>query len=215
MDRVPSDQRDEGRGTQAKAKQRGSLLGDAEDIARRKFLAAAAFDGMAKIWGTASRVSPPRRIRLYKALALPVLVYNSGTWGATSKVTQGLDTFHRRQLRKVIGTRWPQKIRNRAPYKKAGTCSVFETVSRSRVRPMGHVLRPPINSPAQRFMGAYYISGQRGRGRPRTFLPTRLAEGVNQMGHMLKTSKDLAPLRQLAADRQEWHKPSTKVTPNH
>ena len=43
------------------------------------------------------------RLYMYKALVLPVLLYNCGTWGAESSVIAKIDVFHRRQQRQVLG----------------------------------------------------------------------------------------------------------------
>ena len=59
----------------------GSLLGEAEDVARRKQLAIVAFRKLSTVWFRRSRISPPLRLRLYDSFVVPVL--NMGTWGLT------------------------------------------------------------------------------------------------------------------------------------
>ena len=41
--------------------------------------------------------------KLYETLVKSILLYNSGTWGLTTKDEKDLNSFHRRLLRKVIG----------------------------------------------------------------------------------------------------------------
>ena len=62
-------------------KQLGSLIGEAEDIERRIDLASQACDRFRSVWLRRQRVSEKRRIRLYDALVLPVLLFNCGSWG--------------------------------------------------------------------------------------------------------------------------------------
>ena len=81
----------------------GSLLGDAEDIQRRKQLSIASMDRLNHIWIRKDNVSEKLRLELYKKLVKPVLIYNSSTWGLTQKDTRVLDAFHRQQLRQLIG----------------------------------------------------------------------------------------------------------------
>ena len=93
-------------------KQLGSLLGEAEEIERRIDLASQAYGRFHSLWLRRQRVSEKRRIRLYNALVLPVLLYNCGTWGPTKAMLERLDRFHRRQLRILIGVHYPDRITN-------------------------------------------------------------------------------------------------------
>ncbi|KAE9163022.1 hypothetical protein PF004_g30289 [Phytophthora fragariae] len=57
----------------------GSLLGDSEDLTRRKALAAAALRRLWTIWLRTHYTTDTTRIRLYNCYVLPVLLYNCGT----------------------------------------------------------------------------------------------------------------------------------------
>ncbi|UIZ23662.1 hypothetical protein KXD40_007818 [Peronospora effusa] len=61
----------------------GSLLGDAEDVFRRKNLATAALHRMWKVWLRPSKTSEATRLRLYNCYVLPILLSNCGTWALT------------------------------------------------------------------------------------------------------------------------------------
>ena len=56
-----------------------SLLGDEEDIMRRKQLATAAFQSLWSLWKRHQHISEKLRLRLYNTFIIPVLTYNSGT----------------------------------------------------------------------------------------------------------------------------------------
>ncbi len=60
-------------------KKLGTLLGDSEDITRRKQLAAAYFKNLTRLW--TGKLSIERKLRLYDAYITPVLTYN-GTYGS-------------------------------------------------------------------------------------------------------------------------------------
>ena len=47
------------------------------------------------IWIRKDYISEQLRLKLYKTLVKPVLLYNSSTWGMTQKETKDLDAFHR------------------------------------------------------------------------------------------------------------------------
>ena len=73
------------------------------------------------IWKRNLKTKLKTRIRLYEALVKSVLLYNCETWGVSKDDQRKLNSFHRRQLRKVIGTQWPHKISNNKLYKITGT----------------------------------------------------------------------------------------------
>ena len=99
----------------------GSLLGDAEDGSRRKNLATAALHRMWKVWLRPSKTSEATRLRFYNCYVLPILLYNWGTWALTGSVLRSLECFHRQQLRKVIGVRYPATISNARLYDRTKT----------------------------------------------------------------------------------------------
>ena len=45
-----------------------------------------------------------------ETLVKSVLLYNYGIWGVSKDDQRKLNSFHRNQLRKVVGIRWPQNI---------------------------------------------------------------------------------------------------------
>ena len=86
-----------------KTRKLGSLLGDVEDVTRRKQLVVVAFKRLWSLWVTKRNISEGLRLRLCNAFIVPVLTYNMGTWGLTPTEWARFDGFHRRQLRQVIG----------------------------------------------------------------------------------------------------------------
>ena len=76
----------------------------------------AAFRGLWNLWKRGQQVTEKLRLRFYQAFIIPVLLYNSGTWAVTKTAQERLDSFHRRQLRSLIGIRWLQTISNNALY---------------------------------------------------------------------------------------------------
>ncbi|KAL3666471.1 hypothetical protein V7S43_019057 [Phytophthora oleae] len=141
----------------------GSLLGDAEDVSRRKNLATAALHRMWKVWLRPSKTSEVTRLRLY----------NCGTWALTDSVLRSLESFHRKQLRKVIGVRYPDTISNDKLYDRTKTQPLRFYLLCSRWSLFGHILRRPAGIPAYRFMTAFFNPSETGkwRGRHRLTLP--------------------------------------------
>ena len=150
----------------------GSRMGAEEDVASRKQLAAVAYK-LWPLWKRRDKVREALRIRLYNAFIMPVHTYNCSTWGVPKIILARLDSFHRRQLRSLIGVRWPQKISNEKLYERCGPAPHSEFIKKmARWRFFGHVLRLPREAPAQLALEWYLnifcnrkIAGWRGRPR--------------------------------------------------
>ena len=186
----------------------GSLLGDAEDVSRRKNLASAALHRMWKVWLRPSTTSENTRLRLYNCYVLPILLYNCGTWALTNSVLRSLESFHRRQLRKVIGVHYTNTISNDQLYVRTKTEPLRFHLLCRRWRLFGHILRRPASIPAYRFMESFFKLSKTGkwRGRRRLTLPMVLDADLQTLsaGHRLLRAPDLYFLRLCAQDRAAW-----------
>ena len=128
----------------------GSNLGDWEDIQRRKELATIVVAKNDAICKKNWKIKLTTRIRLHEVLLKGVLLYNCRNWGVSKDDQRKLNRFHRRQLRKVIGTQWPHKISNNKLYKITGTKPLSITITERRWKLLGHSLRLPANCPARK-----------------------------------------------------------------
>ena len=86
-----------------KTKKLGSLLGDEQDVGRRKVLATVAFKSLSALWKRRKITRISTRMQAYNTLVLPVLLYNCGTWGVTEGVMEKIETYHRRQIQEILG----------------------------------------------------------------------------------------------------------------
>ena len=85
-----------------KTKKLGSLLGDVEDISRRKQLSAVALNNMNKIWRNRKYKPRKRRIHLYDSLVKSILHYNCSTWGVSKSTRNKLNSFIEGNLEKSL-----------------------------------------------------------------------------------------------------------------
>ena len=185
----------------------GSMLGVEEDISRRKRLATCTLHQLWVIWLRGNHALEPLRIRLYSSFILPILLYNCGTLSLTETEEKKLDSFHRQQLRAVIGVKYPHIIRNEALYKRTGSKPLSRIIQSARWRMLGHMLRLDTSSPVQQAMSAYFQAGSSGfRCRPRTTLPRTINNNLknSRSTNSLTSHEDLVALRQLAQDRRKW-----------
>ena len=72
----------------------GSLLGDTEDIANRKLKSNTTLHTIEKSWYKKDHVKQSVKLRAYKTLVKPILIYNSPTWGITARDEKSLNAFH-------------------------------------------------------------------------------------------------------------------------
>ncbi|XP_065180063.1 uncharacterized protein LOC135810501 [Sycon ciliatum] len=189
-----------------KTRKLGSLLGDKQDVIRRMQLATAAFRSLFVVWCRRELISEKLRLRLCQAFVIPVLTYNGGTWGLTVALEQSLDSFHRQQLRSLLGISWPQKMTNVSLYARCKAEPITNILKRLRWQLFGHILRLPEDTPASLAMAAHFTHDKKTwRERPRVTIVTKLSEDLAKTDNgRLVSLGDLQRLRILARDRAGW-----------
>ncbi|MEE8289617.1 MAG: reverse transcriptase domain-containing protein [Nitrosomonadaceae bacterium] len=206
------------------SKKVGSLLGDIEDICRRKQLAISALKSMQKVWlQKYKRISLQTRLKLFEALVLSILLYNCSCWGLRKVDEDQLDSFHRRLLRKICNIRWPNTISNHKLYRITKTKPLMVTITRARWRYLGHVLRMDAKSPPREAMKYYFnapVDQKKFSGQRRATIFTTLQRDISNTKHKfphfqihtLQSSADLDAIQTLALDRQTWKRITKSIT---
>ena len=123
----------------------GSKLGDRKDIQRRKQLSQGAHNKMDELLKRHKMVNRNKRLKLYNTIVRSVLLYNSCTWGMSERDENGINAFHRRQLRRVLGVKYPTKMKNEAVYRLSNSGPLSIMITTSRWKMFGHVLRMNAN----------------------------------------------------------------------
>ena len=95
-------------------KKLGYLLGDKENIARRKQLSVAAVKNLEKVWIRKDYISEKYRLKLCHTFVKSVLLYENATRGFTKQDATKFGSFHRQLLRILIGKSYLNKISNKA-----------------------------------------------------------------------------------------------------
>ena len=85
----------------------GSLLDTELDIKRRKILTIDAMKKLRTVFNS-SRISIVLKVRCFIAYIDSVFLYNSELWCMNNKISEEIDSFHRKQLRYAIGIRYPK-----------------------------------------------------------------------------------------------------------
>ena len=197
-------------------KKLGSLLGDKEDITRRKQLAISAMRKLKKVWIRHHKISRSVRLKLYNAYVKSVLLYNCGTWGLTKSDEDGLDSFHRRQLREVLNIKYPVIVKSVELYVITSEQHISLQILNHRWRLFGHILRLNSQTPARKAMSQYFTESTVPKfpGRQRITLPLTIDRDIcravvsNTITFddilSFKSNDDLQKLINIAQDRNSW-----------
>ena len=93
----------------------GSVIskdGDVEkEVNTRLAKAAAVFRRLSTIWKSGS-LGLNIKLQLYTAVVVSTAIYASETRKSTRRIENKLDVFHQRNLRKIIGVTWKDKVSN-------------------------------------------------------------------------------------------------------
>ena len=189
------------------SKSLGSLLCSTKDIQHRIILCQAAFQTFSKVWLQGRKLPLKRKLLVYEAQVVSVLMYNCGCWSAPKNIMSKLDTCHRRHLRRICNIRWPGVITNKELYRRCNTRPITERVRQVRWNLLGHVLRMDENSPA--FLSLRYAIASAdiytGRcGRPRINLFNFIRDDLKLRNIPLVTVSDLDDLKDIACDILRW-----------
>ena len=184
------------------AKKLGSLLGDKEDINRRKQLSIISMNKYESLWIKKEHLNKHLRIELYKKLIKLVLLYNSSTWGLTANDELKLDTFHRKQLRRVIRKRYLDKISNAKLYERCKTYPISLQITELRWQKFGHILRLDQNTPAYTSMLYYFSTSSVGRYKraDRTTIVTTINRDINRAKKISNEIHTICPFLQKHSD---------------
>ena len=200
-------------------KKLGSLLNTKADIERRKNLATIALRKMYTIWIRNHLISDDKIIRLYKALILPILLYNSSTWGLTKADEESIDRFHRKQLRSILQISWKDKVSNEELYNRTKSNSISQNICRYRWTLFGHILRRSEEIPANLAMKKYFIetNSKKYPGKKPTNLPIMIQKDLHKINpftfmsdhnycsyYRFQNQADLENLRDIAQNRDRW-----------
>ena len=187
----------------------GSLMCSSKDIVRRCILGNVAFNSFKKVWLN-SRITLQKKLKVYEAQVVSVIMYNSSCWAAPKVVLEKLDICHRKHLRQILNIRWPiGMISNKTLYARCNTVPLSERAEHSRWKMLGHVLRSPENSPAQAALcfaidSMNELPGRLGRHRINLF--TVIRKDLENRNMSLSSYDDIIILRNIASDRAKWAK---------
>ena len=94
------------------------------------------------------------KVRVFRSLVLPVLLYGGETWTLTRDLRWGLNPFGTRSLQRILGYRWSDFVSNEQLLRETQMRFVTCIVHEYQLQLYGHVARFPDADPAHRILSA-------------------------------------------------------------
>ena len=180
----------------------GSVVPNSSDDVRRRISLASAAFGRLKIpiWQK-REISKPLKVRLYKALILPIATYAAETWTIKSEDSRKLEAFEMRCMRAISGVKLRDRVRNETVRTALHIdTTITDIIKTKRLKWFSHVARRPAESYVAR---AYHLDfpNPRPRGRPPKKWCTQIRED---------TGLPLATAERRASERLDWRREVTE-----
>ena len=173
--------------------------GGMKDLKNRLSKARGAFIKLKKIWSSKA-ISRRTKLRLYKTLVVPVLLYGCETWKMNKGDNKAVDVFLNKCLRRIFNIQWQDHISTEELLRRANMNPLSEEVKWRRWKMIGHILRQDQNNDCNTAM-TWAPEGRRRRGRPKTTWRRTVEKERDEAGWT-----SWAEARTSAADRVTWRR---------
>ena len=117
-----------------------------EEIKRKINMGNACYYSVEKLLSS-SLLSKNVKVRIYKTVILPVLLYGCETWTLTLREEYRLRVFENKVLRKIFGAKWDEvtgewrKLHNTELHALYSSPNIIRNIKSRRLRWAGHVAR--------------------------------------------------------------------------
>lgn len=135
------------------------------DVASRINKARHAYASLGRVWRS-SQISKKHKLRIFNTSVKSVLLYGSETWKVTNTITNKLQVFLNKCLRRILKIFWPLRINNEDLLNTCGMKTIDVEIKRRKWRWIGHTLRKD-NADIAKTSFQWNPQGFRNRGRPR------------------------------------------------
>ena len=94
----------------------------------------------ARVW-TSPKLSVKTKLAVYNACVTSKLLYGSETWTTYAGQERRLNTFHLRNIRRILDISWQDKVTNADVLSRVDLPSMYTLLRKRRLRWLGHVRR--------------------------------------------------------------------------
>ena len=111
-----------------------------KDLKNRRSTARGAFIRLKNMWRS-NTISRKTKLRLYKTLVVPVLLYGCETRKMNKADDKAIDILHNKCLRKTLRIKWQDHVSTKELLERASMKPLSEEVKYRRWNMIGHILR--------------------------------------------------------------------------
>lgn len=158
---------------------------NSQEISSRIMAGQRAFYGLKRVL-TSKNISRNAKVRMYKTLIRPVVLYGCESWATTKNDEETLGVFERKILRSILGFVEENGIRrrryNHELYQLYQEPDIVRILRHRRLSWAGHVIRRPDENPISRAYKGEFSDGTRNRGRPKNSWLSAVDEDARSLG---------------------------------
>lgn len=138
------------------------------------------------------------KIKVYKAIILPTLLYGSEAWTTYRRHLKSLERYPQRCLRRILNIKWQDRRTNSSVLEEANVTGIESYIIKNQLRWAGHLVRMPSPRLPKKIMYGELSNGRRNQGGQRKCFKDSLKHNLKQCGINPENWE------QLANDRPSW-----------
>ena len=120
--------------------------------------------GYVEVFGTEAESDLTHKLKVYRSVVLPTLLYACETWTVYQRHAKRLNHFHTSCLRKFLRIKWQDRIQDTEVLKRAGMQSKHTFLKLAQLRCTGHVIRMPDERLPKKILYGELQVGKRSHG---------------------------------------------------
>nr|VZI02518.1 unnamed protein product [Spirometra erinaceieuropaei] len=171
-----------------------------DEVANRISKASQAFGRLQSTVWNRHGLQLSTKLKMYKAVILPMLLYGAETWTVYAKQARRLNHFHLSCLRRILRLNWQDRIPDTDVLERTGILSIYAILRQIQLRWSGHLVRMDDERLPKRLFYGDVATGSRRQGGP-----------IRRYKDTLKSSLKCLQINptnweELALDRPTWRR---------
>nr|VZI00676.1 unnamed protein product [Spirometra erinaceieuropaei] len=135
-----------------------------DEVANRISKASQAFGRLQSTVWNRHGLQLSTKLKMYKAVILPTLLYGAETWTAYTRQARRLNHFHLSCLRRILRLNWQDRIPDTEVLKRTGILSIYSMLRQMQLRWSGHLVRMDDERLPKRLFYGDVATGSRRQG---------------------------------------------------